>query len=122
MIPQDYITAWRLDELLGTKLRALYQRKQGRDLFDLATALETADVQPDRMVEVFSAYLEHQGLRVTRAQFEENLALKLGDPEFTGDIGPLLADGFRWEIDKAAPVVLSRLIARLPGDPWKGRV
>jgi predicted nucleotidyltransferase component of viral defense system len=25
-----------LDELLGTKLRALYQRKKGRDLFDLA--------------------------------------------------------------------------------------
>ena len=32
------ITTYRLNELLGTKLRALYQRRKGRDLFDLATA------------------------------------------------------------------------------------
>lgn len=29
------IPTYQLDELLGTKLRALYQRKKGRDLFDL---------------------------------------------------------------------------------------
>jgi len=34
------IVTFELDELLGTKLRALYQRKKGRDLFDLALALE----------------------------------------------------------------------------------
>jgi len=33
------INSYELDELLGTKMRALYQRKQGRDIFDLATAL-----------------------------------------------------------------------------------
>ncbi|HEX9885838.1 MAG TPA: nucleotidyl transferase AbiEii/AbiGii toxin family protein [Longimicrobiales bacterium] len=109
-----------LDELLGTKLRALYQRKQGRDLFDLATALARDEVKPERVVETFTAYMDHEGHRVTRAQFEENLSAKLRDPQFTGDIGPLLADGFRWEIDKAALVVLSRLIALLPGDPWQG--
>jgi len=29
------ILTYSLDELLGTKMRALYQRKKGRDLFDL---------------------------------------------------------------------------------------
>ena len=29
------ITTYKLEELLGTKMRALYQRKKGRDLFDL---------------------------------------------------------------------------------------
>lgn len=29
------ITTYQLEELLGTKLRALYQRRKGRDLFDL---------------------------------------------------------------------------------------
>ncbi len=29
------ILTYSIDELLGTKLRALYQRKKGRDLFDL---------------------------------------------------------------------------------------
>lgn len=32
------ITTYQLNELLGTKLRALYQRKKGRDLFDLYVA------------------------------------------------------------------------------------
>ena len=114
------IQTYALDELLGTKLRALYQRKQGRDLFDLATALERADVNPERIVAAFFAYMEHQGLRVTRAQFEENLANKLRDREFTGDISPLLSAGFAWDIAEAAPIVSSELIARLPGDPWKG--
>ncbi len=36
------IPTYELDELLGTKLRALYQRKKGRDLFDLAVALRVA--------------------------------------------------------------------------------
>ena len=38
------ITTYRLNELLGTKLRALYQRKKGRDLFDLYVALTKAEV------------------------------------------------------------------------------
>lgn len=33
------ILTYRLEELLGTKLRALYQRRKGRDLFDLDLAL-----------------------------------------------------------------------------------
>ena len=33
------ITTYHLEELLGTKLRALYQRRKGRDLFDLYKAL-----------------------------------------------------------------------------------
>lgn len=111
------VQTYGLDELLGTKLRALYQRKQGRDLFDLATALEIADADPERIVEAFTAYLEQQGLRVTRALFEENLTGKLKDPDFTGDISPLLADGYTWDIEEAAPIVLNELIARLPGDP-----
>ena len=33
------IATFELDELLTTKLRALYQRRKGRDLFDPATGL-----------------------------------------------------------------------------------
>ena len=114
------IPSYELDELLGTKMRALYQRKQGRDLFDLAIALEGPDSHPDRIVETFSEYLKREGHRVTRAQFEENIARKMRDPQFTADIGPLLAAGFLWNIDEAAAIVSSRLIPLLPGDAWKG--
>lgn len=114
------IATYDLDELLGTKLRALYQRKKGRDLFDLAVALETAGADPDRIVTTFAAYMEHGGHGVTRAQFEENMAAKLRDRQFTADIGPLLAHGYEWDVSGAAEAVQSSLIQRLPGEPWKG--
>src|ERR1700680_2779070 len=47
------IVTYQLEELLGTKLRALYQRKKERDLFDLAAALETTAVDPARIVEAW---------------------------------------------------------------------
>lgn len=114
------ICSYELDELLGTKLRALYQRRAGRDLFDLATALANPAVNPDHIVGAFSEYMSRDGHKVTRAQFEKNLARKLHDPEFAADIGPLLSAGFTWDIKTAASIVSSRLIQRLPGDPWKG--
>ena len=114
------ILSYELDELLATKLRALYQRKQGRDLFDLATALQKPGVAPDRIVAAFLQYMDHEGHKITRALFEKNIAEKLSDAEFTADIGPLLAGGFTWDIETAAPIVSSSLIERLPGDPWKG--
>ena len=114
------IQSYELDELIGTKLRALYQRKQGRDLFDLATALERPDVNPDRIVATFSEYMRRDGHRVTRAQFEQNLRTKLRDRQFTGDLGPLLVAGFTWNVNAAADIVLSRLIQRLADEPWKG--
>ncbi len=116
------IQNYELDELLGTKLRALYQRKQGRDLFDLAVALENREADPLRVVETFLRYMDHEGHNVSRAQFEENFALKMEDPAFLADINPLLATEYRWEPKVAAALVTKRLLALLPGDPWKGHV
>ena len=39
------ITTYQLDELIGTKIRALYQRKKGRDLYDLQIALQQKDIK-----------------------------------------------------------------------------
>ena len=111
------ISTYELDELLGTKLRALYQRKKGRDLFDLAIALKRDGVDPERIVKTFSAYMDHGGHNITRALFEQNMHLKLNDPQFTADISPLLANGYSWDLPKASDEVLSELIQRLPGDP-----
>jgi predicted nucleotidyltransferase component of viral defense system len=114
------VSTYELDELLGTKLRALYQRKKGRDLFDLARALAYPTVDPERIVACFSRYMEEQGEKVSRAMFERNLMLKRRDPSFTGDITPLLAATHDWHLETALESVLSGLVARLPGDQWKG--
>ncbi len=51
------ITTYKLDELLGTKLRALYQRRKGRDLFDLYAALTKADVNTDEIMRCYHRYI-----------------------------------------------------------------
>lgn len=115
------ILTYEIDELMGTKLRALYQRRKGRDLFDLATALKVTEVNPVRIIEAFSAYMKHGGHDVSRAEFEQNLDIKLRHPQFAADIGPLLATGHVWNMERAAADVTKALIQLLPGDPWKGR-
>ncbi len=108
------IPSYGLNELLGTKLRALYQRRKGRDLFDLAVALDHPDSDPARIIETFTAYMEDGGHHVTKPQFEENLAAKLENRQFTADIGPLLRDGFAWDLEAMADKVSNELITRLP--------
>jgi predicted nucleotidyltransferase component of viral defense system len=113
------ITSYELDELLGTKLRALYQRKKGRDLFDLAAALKVPAVDPARIIVAFSEYMDRGGHHVTRGLFEKNFAAKLRDPQFTADIGPLLAAGHAWDAKADSAVVSTRLISLLAGDAWQ---
>jgi predicted nucleotidyltransferase component of viral defense system len=114
------IKTFHLDELLGTKLRALYQRKEGRDLFDLWAAQADGKVDSTRVVRCFLEYLNQSGLRVSRAEFEANLAAKLADPAFTQDVVPLLGPGVAWDLEGAARYVRQELLTCLPGSPWKG--
>ncbi len=115
------VTSFELDELLGTKLRALFQRKKGRDLFDLWYAIYRQASSPERIVACFDRYMRESGVRVTRAIFEENLARKLTDSVFRADMTPLLRPELSWDIDHAGDNVRKELIALLPGDPWRMR-
>ena len=103
------------EELLGTKLRALYQRKKGRDLFDLSEALtRIAGLDPEKVVTCFKRYLENDGCRVTRAEFEDNLAKKIEDKVFLGDVPPLLALGVSFDPAAALERVREAFLSRLP--------
>jgi len=115
------ILTYHLDELLGTKVRALYQRKKGRDLFDLWEAFTTPHAQPERVIGCFLHYLDQEGHKVSRAEFEQNLYEKLGDPRFIDDIGPLVVADSGFDPAMAAEFVLKRLAILIPGEPWKGK-
>lgn len=54
------ITTYQLNELLGTKLRALYQRKKGRDLFDLYVALTKQRLMWMNLCDVIIANMEEK--------------------------------------------------------------
>ena len=114
------INTFELDELLATKLRALYQRTRGRDLFDLATGLGDDRTDAGRIVSAFREYMDRDGGPVTRAMFERNLAGKLRDTRFSDDLSALLTPGYEWKPTEAVQTVSERLIRLLPGEPWKG--
>jgi predicted nucleotidyltransferase component of viral defense system len=114
------ITTYELDELLGTKLRALYQRKKGRDLFDLWTAAHNAVVNPKRLVECFERYIEHDGLHISRAELEANLYEKLKDSSFGRDVEPLIASHVEWNQAAAAEYIFTAIAPLLSGNPRKG--
>jgi len=102
------------DELFGTKMRALYQRRKGRDLYDLALGLERALLDPDQVIRCFRHYMEQEGHAVTRQEYERNLRAKVKRPDFRGDIQPLLAPDARYDPDAALDLVMAQLVARLP--------
>jgi hypothetical protein len=79
-------------------MRALYQRKKGRDLFDLAYALKNAEVNPEEIVRCYKRYIGFVvGTPPTYKQFVANIEEKLADPEFTGDTVKLLRPGILYD-------------------------
>lgn len=108
------VLTYELEELLGTKLRALYQRRKGRDLFDLSEAItRLPGLDADKVVTCFVRYVENDGNRVTRAEFEKNLAEKIKDKVFLADVPPLLALGVSFDPLAALERVRDAFISRL---------
>jgi len=114
------VNTYRLEELLATKLRALYQRKKGRDLYDLWFVLTTLDSDVPKVIECFDQYMDRGGTPVSRAEFEANLTAKLRSRQFLADMQPLLPVDVTYDVTSAAALVRKRLIRQLRGDPWRG--
>lgn len=85
------VNTFQLEELLATKLRALYERKKGRDAFDLWLAIKEQEFDPTKTMAVFSEYMTRGNKTITKKLFVNNLDLKLQDSAFLDDIEPLLA-------------------------------
>ncbi len=114
------LPTYQLEELLGTKMRALYQRKKGRDLYDFFLVLKTHAVDADRVVACFNRYMTEGGTLPSRAQYERNFAEKIVSPGFLKDLAPLISRGSTYDPREAARLVHGRLISKLQGNPWKG--
>ncbi len=116
------IHVYQIEELLGTKLRALYQRRKGRDLFDLVTSQNSSIyLNWDHIIHCFNIYMEKEGRRITRAEFEENIHYKLQDPLFLNDITPLLSPHFSesYTPEEGEKLLNAQVFSRLLGETWK---
>ncbi|MCL2651752.1 MAG: nucleotidyl transferase AbiEii/AbiGii toxin family protein [Candidatus Azobacteroides sp.] len=105
---------YQLNELLGTKLRALYQRKKGRDLFDLYEALARAEVSPDEIIRCYKRYMSFVVSQPpTHKQFVLNMEEKMNDPIFLEDTRNLIRPEISYNPEEAYSLVRKELIDRL---------
>lgn len=104
---------------MGTKIRALHQRRKGRDLFDLWIVLRDNLIDPDMVLKVFLAHCNKDKQNVTRALFEKTLHEKVRFDDFRHDTLDLLANNNEWSFEHAYDVVKSKLVCLVPGEPWR---
>lgn len=108
------ITVYTLEELLGTKLRALYQRKKGRDLFDLYMFLSGYTLEREKIIGAFTKYMAHENRTIQKTDFQKNLSLKIKDSIFLNDMQNLVIQPELYDIQKAYTLINDALIAHLP--------
>ena len=110
------INGYEIHEMLGTKMRALFQRRRGRDLFDLYWALTLANppVDPAGIIESFQHYLRQEGNTAGRAEFIGILESHLGDRGFCSDMEQLLRTGANYDPQEAGEYVKAKLLKLLP--------
>lgn len=108
------ICTFQLEELMATKLRALYQRLKGRDLFDLWVGMKLHGINCQQVIEIFQKYNRHNNTKIYRSHFEENLSLKMSSKIFLDDIKPLISEGLSWNEKEAFELTMTNLITLLP--------
>lgn len=108
----DIIT-YEIDELMATKLRALYQRRKGRDLFDIWYVVKQNLIDLNRVIEVYSKYCANDNSNIRREDFLKNLALKKNHPDFQTDMSSLLPIELNWSFEEAYQFVVDNVISKL---------
>ncbi|MGR9341003.1 nucleotidyl transferase AbiEii/AbiGii toxin family protein [Rhizobium leguminosarum] len=115
------IISYDKEELFGTKLRALLQRRKNRDLFDLHEGFRELSLDPARLVAAFEHYLSLEENVITRANAEQRMIEKL-TRSLTEDIAPLLSPGVEFSEDDAISafgLIWKDVLPMLKGEPWK---
>jgi len=108
------VTTYHLEELLGTKLRALYQRRKGRDLFDLWKALSTQNLNTENIIRCYREYMDFVvDNPPTQKEFLQNMELKMQEEEFLGDTAMLLRPEDKYPVIEAWELVRNHLVMRL---------
>lgn len=113
--------SYDINEMLGTKTRALMQREQGRDLFDLYHAWQLSQagsipfpVDGQKAMEAFTWYLKQEGTRIDTAEANELLDARLRKESFRHDMDTLLRPDLpRFDVDAAAVIVREAFLRHL---------
>jgi len=107
------ITTFELEELLATKVRALYQRRKGRDLFDLWYGLTERNADAEKIVKIFKEYMKAEGRRITREDYENNIEAKMRHPGFVDDVNSLLPADLNYDVKEAFNIISQNILPRI---------
>lgn len=109
------ITTYQLEELLGTKLRALYQRRKGRDLYDLHKAFAAKEnLNIEHLIKCYLEYMQFSaGSSPSQKEFMDNMELKMKDNEFLGDITALIRPTEKYDQNIAYDNIRTGLLTKL---------
>lgn len=108
------INTYQVEELLGTKLRALYQRRKGRDLFDLDIALSNLEIDTDKLIQCYKEYINFSdGVNPTSKMVAANMEEKMKDEEFRNDIFTILRPNVEYDNDLAYKIVTENIINKI---------
>lgn len=110
---QAKVVTYDIHELLGTKLRALYQRKKGRDLFDLFWIMSNRVVEPDNIINAYVQYMKFSGKVPSKEEYLMNIENKIRDPLFFGDTTALLRPDIVYDHLKAFEFAKVQLIEKM---------
>ena len=110
-----YLTTYKLEELLGTKLRALYQRRKGRDLYDLWKAISSVQADSDLIIKCYKEYMNFSLDKPipTKKEYLLNIEKKKNDTEFLGDTTALLRPDEKYDQEQAFQILGQQLIERM---------
>lgn len=109
------IRTYSVNELLGTKLRALYQRSKGRDLFDLDYARINTNINTNEILQCFRQYIQFATDKKPPSQkeFLQNIEAKENDPDFKGDMEALLRPEINYNQQEAFEWLKAEVIERM---------
>lgn len=106
---ESQITTYSLEELLASKLKALYQRNKGRDLFDL-TVVNSLKPDYKLICGLSNKMFESEGVIMSNEKFRSNLDQKLKNKKFRNDINPLIGNSLNYDIENAMDFVIQHYL------------
>jgi predicted nucleotidyltransferase component of viral defense system len=113
------ICTYHIDELMATKIRALYQRRKGRDLFDIWHVITHDLFNLEKSLGILEKYNKYNKQNITRAMFEQSFFEKQQDAGFRNDTVGLLPVDYDWSFDHACELVWNKIFPLMKGEGWK---
>ena len=108
------VTAYRFEEMLGTKFNAVFGRKKTRDLFDMDFVFKHSSPDVETVLKCWRRYKKELGEELPSwREFVLNVETKLKDVEYRHGMDALLRPDVEFDPDAAWTLMQEKIVDRL---------